>query len=66
MTLIRWLWLAWVLAGCSLELYALLWGQAGDTLSEIIWQLTHRYPLVALVAGLLMGHWFWQRSNGRH
>lgn len=35
----------------------------GDTISEIIWDVTARRPLVPFALGLLMGHFFWQRSE---
>jgi hypothetical protein len=36
----------------------------GDTISEIIWAATTKRPLVPFAAGLLCGHFFWQRANG--
>lgn len=33
----------------------------GDTISEIVWDATQKRPLVPLVAGMLIGHFFWQR-----
>lgn len=35
---------------------------AGDTISEIVWAATTRRPLVPFCAGLLCGHFFWQRT----
>lgn len=34
----------------------------GDTISEVMWEATTTRPLVPFVAGLLCGHFFWQRS----
>jgi hypothetical protein len=33
----------------------------GDTISEIMWTATTKRPLVPFAAGLLCGHFFWQR-----
>ena len=35
----------------------------GDTISEIVWTATTKRPLVPFAAGLLMGHFFWQRVD---
>lgn len=62
MTPVRWVWLGWVLLGLLIEGYAVWTRTQGDTLSETIWDLTRRYPLVAFTLGFLMGHFFWQRA----
>lgn len=62
MTLVRWIWLVWVLVGLGVEGFAIWTRTPGDTLSETIWALNVRYPLVAFGVGLLAGHWFWQRA----
>jgi hypothetical protein len=47
------------------EGYTLSNAAEGDTISEIIWTLTEKWPIVAVFFGVLMGHWFWQRSEKR-
>ena len=37
----------------------------GDTISEIMWAATTKRPLVPFAAGLLCGHFFWQRSDSQ-
>lgn len=34
----------------------------GDTISEIVWAATTKRPIVPFAAGLLCGHFFWQRT----
>lgn len=34
----------------------------GDTISEIVWAAATRRPIVPFAAGVLCGHFFWQRS----
>lgn len=34
----------------------------GDTLSEAVWSVAS-YPLVPLLVGILIGHFFWQRRR---
>ena len=36
----------------------------GDTISELLWAASHR-PLVPFAAGVVCGHLFWQKANGR-
>lgn len=45
------------------ELAALANKYEGDTISEILWTVTARRPLVPFACGLLMGHFFWQRAE---
>lgn len=44
------------------ELVALRNECEGDTISEIVWAATTKRPLVPFAAGLLCGHFFWQRT----
>lgn len=44
------------------ELYQLD-ANKGETISEIIWRLCATRPLIPLVFGVLMGHFFWQNSS---
>lgn len=36
-----------------------------DTISEIVWSATTRRPIVPFAAGVLCGHFFWQRDQAR-
>lgn len=49
-------------AGLAYEYYALRTEEEGDTISEIVWAASKR-PLFPFTMGLLMGHFFWQRSE---
>lgn len=56
--------LAWVSAGAFLLAYetlalALKW----ETLSGAVWRLSHDWPLLPFAAGILCGHFFWQRRS---
>jgi hypothetical protein len=44
------------------EALALANRQTGDTISERVWRASE-YPLVPFAAGLVCGHFFWQRSG---
>lgn len=48
-------------AALGYEAWALVNRSKGDTISEIVWDATIKRPLVPFAAGLLMGHFFWQR-----
>lgn len=37
----------------------------GDTISEIVWTSTTERPIVPFAAGVLCGHFFWQRAGER-
>lgn len=55
--------LSLVLAMVIYELVALGNTTPGDTISEIIWTASVHRPLIPFAFGLLMGHFFWQRSG---
>lgn len=59
---------AWITAIVGLliyEGYTLANGTPGDTLSEAVWSVIYEYPLIPFLAGLVMGHFVWQRrTNG--
>lgn len=57
----NWLWCVWLLVGLGLEVWALASRTPGATLSEHVWLITTRYPLLPLGFGMLAGHFFWQR-----
>ena len=53
---------AWLIAIAALlvyEMYAVLNGIPGDTLSEAVWRYG-QHPMIALAVGVLLGHFFWQ------
>ena len=35
----------------------------GRTISEITWRLSVSHPLIPLLMGVLMGHFFWQSTS---
>lgn len=43
------------------ELITLANDRDGDTISEIVWEATTERPIVPFAAGVLIGHFFWQR-----
>jgi len=45
------------------ELYTLSNECEGDTISEIVWTATAKRPLLPFAAGVLCGHFFWQRAS---
>ena len=53
-------WTVGILLLLLYEAYALSNTIPGDTLSESVWKASRR-PIVPLLAGLLAGHFFWQR-----
>jgi hypothetical protein len=58
--------IAWVIAVVTLlgwEGYTLMNNVPGDTLSEAVWNVAGDYPLMPFLAGLLCGHFFWQRKG---
>jgi len=58
--------LAWIIVIVALlvyEAYTLINGVPGDTLSEAVWGVSHDYPLLPFLAGIVAGHFFWQRKT---
>ena len=45
------------------ELVALRNRREGDTISEIIWDLSDEYPVLPFAAGVVGGHFFRQRKR---
>ena len=35
----------------------------GDTISEVVWALTERFPVISFLFGVVAGHFFWQRRH---
>jgi hypothetical protein len=57
--------LAWIVAIVGLlgyEAWTLTNSTPGDTLSEAVWEVSN-YPLVPFLAGIVCGHFFWQRRK---
>lgn len=36
---------------------------AGDTISEAVWSISTKRPIVPFALGFLMGHFFWQAAK---
>lgn len=43
------------------EIVALNTPVDGDTISEIIWHISKRYPVVPFVGGFVAGHFWWPK-----
>jgi hypothetical protein len=41
------------------EVYAIVNKNDGDTISEMIWEVSVKRPLIPFAFGFLMGHFFW-------
>jgi len=41
------------------EVWTVMNHRPGDTISESIKRVSFRYPIVAFLAGVLCGHWWW-------
>ena len=54
-----------VVALLGYELWTLINKTEHDTISERIWRVSMKRPLVPFAAGLLCGHFFWQAANGK-
>jgi hypothetical protein len=52
-----------VLLLCVYELVALGNGQAGDTISEIVWAVTAERPILPFATGVVCGHFFWPKRG---
>lgn len=59
------MWGAAITGLIAYEIYTLTNKEEDDTLSESIWRATAKQPLVPFLAGVLMGHFFWQ-STGKY
>lgn len=46
------------------DIYAAATPEPGDTLSEVIAYAARERPIVAVAAGVLIGHWFWPLRGG--
>jgi len=59
MFIIFWVGVALILFYEIVELHA----NRGYTISEVIWHLCMKHPLVPFSFGVLMGHFFWQSTS---
>ena len=50
-----------VFAGlCLYDLAALRYGGAEATISQVLFEAAGKNPEIAVLAGILIGHWFWR------
>ena len=45
------------------DIWAARTGVDHGTISGVIWDWSHEYPMIPLAAGILMGHFFWQEPK---
>ena len=57
----EWVFVLIVLAAFIYEFAALANKNTGDTISEIVWTVTAKRPLLPFLLGMVAGHFFWQR-----
>ena len=58
------IWLVAFLTFLGYEIYTLTSKEKGDTLSEVVWEITdHAAPICTFAAGVVCGHWFWPRKK---
>jgi hypothetical protein len=55
---------------CSSVIILLVWEawtltnkKQNDTISESIWRVAYKRPLIPFLVGMLMGHFFWLPAN---
>jgi hypothetical protein len=56
-------WAAILGFGLAYEVYTLANRRDNDTLSHMVWQGTDATPMVPLMIGVIIGHWFWPRKQ---
>lgn len=56
-------WAILITAALLYEGWTLINHTPHDTLSEAVWAVASKRPLVPFVAGFLMGHFFWQAAK---
>lgn len=44
------------------EAWTVTTGPEGDTISEIVWSATDRWPVLLVLFGAIGGHFFWPRK----
>lgn len=55
-------WVVGIAVLLSYEMWAVFNAIPGDTLSEAVW-VYGQHPMIAFAAGVLVGHFFWQRNR---
>lgn len=58
----EWIFLGLLICAFLYEFAALYSARPGDTISEIVWAISAKRPLLPFMVGVLMGHFFWQRA----
>ena len=56
-------WVTLVVLGLLYEAYTLFNHVPNDTMSEAIWRISLKRPIVPFAFGFLMGHFFWQAAK---
>lgn len=56
-------WLAVLALAGGYEAYALMNRIPGDTLSEAVWRISFKRPLIPFLAGMLAGHFWWMSDK---
>jgi hypothetical protein len=59
----RWFLLCVVVAVACWSLAAIRAGRWDATVSAVVVDLAYQYPVIALLIGLLLGHWFWAQER---
>lgn len=54
-----------IIALLGLEAWTLVNDTKDDTISEVIQSYAKRWPILSVLAGILIGHWFWPLSTRR-
>ena len=44
------------------DIYVMATPEVGDTISEFIREISHKYLAIPFTFGFLMGHWFWGKD----
>lgn len=58
------IWLTAFLVFLCYEIYTLASKEKGDTLSEVVWEMTDTMaPITTFASGVVVGHWFWPRHK---
>ena len=55
-------WMTAIFALLAYEVWTVMNSAPGDTLSEAVWKYG-QHPMVAFAAGVICGHFFWQRTG---
>lgn len=63
MTVMHWLWIAWIASGVVLELYAICDRADGDTLSESVWSMLSIPGWGKFIAWMLTAFLLWLAAH---